>query len=89
MGLPCENLSLRKLSHVSTCHIIPDHSFANTEKALGAKPSYWSNVAPKINFKLGGVNQTIEGDPPGFKQVPTIVFGAEYVYLFLVFGSRD
>jgi len=68
------------------------------QKALGAKPSYWSNVAPKINFKLGGVNQTIDGDPPGFKQFPTIVFGADVTHpagfsmapsIAAIIGSHD
>lgn len=43
-------------------------------KARGAKPSYWSNVALKVNVKLGGINQTI---PDLFDKQATIVFGAE------------
>lgn len=34
-------------------------------------------MALKVNVKLGGVNQEIQGGPPMFAQKPTIVFGAD------------
>ena len=49
-----------------------------TEKVRNAKPSYFQNVALKVNVKLSGINQIIKGDlMPDFVKKGTIIFGAE------------
>ncbi|CAD6580475.1 MAG: hypothetical protein CYPHOPRED_001225 [Cyphobasidiales sp. Tagirdzhanova-0007] len=50
------------------------------QKARNAKPTYYANVALKVNVKLEGVNQTIQDGPQGFKEKPTIVFGADVTH---------
>lgn len=53
------------------------------QKMRTAKSQYWSNVALKVNVKLGGTNQRAGDDRgwlPGFDKNPTIVFGADVTH---------
>ncbi|KAL7009525.1 hypothetical protein EMMF5_001156 [Cystobasidiomycetes sp. EMM_F5] len=47
------------------------------QKMQKAGAQYYANVALKINVKLSGTNQSIQGGLPGFLKTPTMVFGAE------------
>lgn len=48
------------------------------QKVRNAKPSYFQNVALKVNVKLSGINQIIKGDlMPDFVKKGTIIFGAD------------
>jgi len=48
------------------------------QKIRTAKPSYFQNIALKVNVKLMGINQVIKnGIVPQFDKTPTIIFGAE------------